>query len=496
MRLLPVQSSAGYTSQPLSVFNPVAINPFDLSSLENNISSGVSGQETSPTGVDFSADGLKMFVVGTTGDDVNEYSLSDKYNLDETYIQTFDPALGNIEDIYIRADGLMYYLVDSSNDTILQYQMAVSNDVSTSSLVRSVAATPDSTNPTSIFFKPDGSVMYLLSQAGTATDTVFQYALSESWNPDTKTLTTQFSVGTEEGAPEGLSFSDDGSEMFVVGTTSNNIIRYSLSTPWLISTASLTQAQASTITAMSGIRIVGDCRAYVTQTSTDTVESFSFGADIFNQTGNAYGIYFSGDGTKYYVMSSANDIYQYSLTTPFDVSTKSFVGSFDLVSVLDGGLYLSPDGTKLYNTTGTGVQRHDLSVPFNVTSAVLNQTFVTPSTNPAGIFFSPDGLSMYTDAIQYSLSTAWDMSTAVQVASIAGVVTFNSLSHDGKYFYYLLSGSIQYRELANPWDLTSALGIQTVYTGTVLLSPDHLYVRPDGAGFFMAGNSDKIYQFK
>ena len=39
----------------------------------------VASQETSPSGVAFSSDGAKMFVVGSSGDDVNEYTLSSVY---------------------------------------------------------------------------------------------------------------------------------------------------------------------------------------------------------------------------------------------------------------------------------------------------------------------------------------------------------------------------------------------------------------------------------
>ena len=33
-------------------------------------------QENNPRGIAFSSDGTKMFIIGATGDDVNEYDLS------------------------------------------------------------------------------------------------------------------------------------------------------------------------------------------------------------------------------------------------------------------------------------------------------------------------------------------------------------------------------------------------------------------------------------
>jgi hypothetical protein len=41
----------------------------------------ISAQETNPTGIAFNADGTKMFITGTVGDDVNEYDLSTGFDV-------------------------------------------------------------------------------------------------------------------------------------------------------------------------------------------------------------------------------------------------------------------------------------------------------------------------------------------------------------------------------------------------------------------------------
>jgi DNA-binding beta-propeller fold protein YncE len=41
----------------------------------------VSAQDTAPKGIAFNTDGTKMFIVGNTGDDVNEYSLSTGFDV-------------------------------------------------------------------------------------------------------------------------------------------------------------------------------------------------------------------------------------------------------------------------------------------------------------------------------------------------------------------------------------------------------------------------------
>ena len=45
------------------------------------VSCSVSGQEFIPQGIAFSSDGYKMFVVGSTGDDVNVYELTSPFDI-------------------------------------------------------------------------------------------------------------------------------------------------------------------------------------------------------------------------------------------------------------------------------------------------------------------------------------------------------------------------------------------------------------------------------
>jgi hypothetical protein len=58
-----------------TVFQYNLSSGFDVSTASYaSISFSVTSQETGPTGIAFSADGKKMFIVGTQGDDVNEYA--------------------------------------------------------------------------------------------------------------------------------------------------------------------------------------------------------------------------------------------------------------------------------------------------------------------------------------------------------------------------------------------------------------------------------------
>ena len=102
-----------------------------------------------------------------------------------------------------------------------------------------------------------------------------------------------FSVATQETVPNSIGFNDDGTSMYIIGSVTDAIYQYTLSTAWDLSTASYASKSFSI---------------------PDTVpRDFTF----------------NNDGTKfYYVGSSADTVYRYSLSTAYDISTASCGGFF------------------------------------------------------------------------------------------------------------------------------------------------------------------------
>jgi hypothetical protein len=90
-----------------------------------------------------------------------------------------------------------------------------------------------------VFFKPDGLKMYVI---GTISDAVFQYDLSTAWDVSTASFTypttEYFSVGSQETNPTGVFFKPDGLKMYVIGSFGDDVNEYDLSTAWDVSTAS------------------------------------------------------------------------------------------------------------------------------------------------------------------------------------------------------------------------------------------------------------------
>jgi 6-phosphogluconolactonase (cycloisomerase 2 family) len=250
-----------------------------LNATYDSVSFSVTAEEINPSSLFFSADGSKMFVMGTTGDDVNEYVLSTPWVVSSaTYSTVFSVAAQETfsRGLFFRADGLKMYVVGETNDTVFQYALTTPWNLATASyesLSFSVAA-QDAT-PSGIFFNPNGLSMYVV---GNTSDNVNQYTLSTAWNVSTATYLQTFSVAGQEGNPQDISFTGDGTRMFVLGSTGDDINVYNLTTPWDISTASSVGAFsiAAQESVPTGLYIKPDGKKmYVVGTNMDTVFQYT-----------------------------------------------------------------------------------------------------------------------------------------------------------------------------------------------------------------------------
>jgi hypothetical protein len=157
-------------------------------------------------------------------------------------------------------------------------------------------------------------------------------------------------------------------------------------------------------------------------------------------TGTGYGTYdfkFNSDGTVLLVINTytAKKAFQYSLSTGFDLSTiSSSYTDLDLTSGsgsnnFTGGC-ISDDGKYIYMNQGTNIYQWTLSTPFSLSSASYTRSqsgFATAGWDSM-CKISPDGTQLITHNNQYSpgynvfnsyeLTTAWDISTKVHQKTV------------------------------------------------------------------------------
>ena len=225
----------------------------------------------------------------------------------------------------------------------------------------SVAA--QETTPQSISFKPNGLKMYVM---GSATDTIYEYNLSTAWDITTATLGTSFSVASQETGPTGFYFKPDGTAFYVLGSGTDNIYQYNMSSQWYLNTA-----------------------AYASK-------SFSLATQDTSPTG----VFFKPDGTAMYVVGSANDdIYQYSLATAWDITTATYVQFIAANDLAPQDILFSQDGVRLYTlgSSGDKISILQLETPWDISTAVVHTTYsvAAQETLPAGFYITPDESTLF-----------------------------------------------------------------------------------------------------
>jgi hypothetical protein len=220
-------------------------NAWDVSQISPNPSSfSVQNEDASPTDLFFKSDGTKMYVLGTDGDDVNEYSLSSAWNITTaSYVQNFSVSAKETgpTGLFFSSDGSRMFIVGSASDNVHHYALSSAWDISTASFVRSFSVNAQDTSPQALFFKPDGTKMYVVGGTG---DDVNEYSLSTAWDISTASYVQNFSVATQDTGPSGIYIRDDGEKMYIVGNANDSVYQYGLSTPWDISTSSLEETKS------------------------------------------------------------------------------------------------------------------------------------------------------------------------------------------------------------------------------------------------------------
>lgn len=244
----------------------------------DSVSFSLATQETSPQGIFFKPDGINLYVVGSSGDDVNQYTLSTAWDVSTaTFLQNYSVSAQdtNPREVFFKPDGTKMFVVGGADDDINEYDLSTAWDISTASYSQNFSVAAQDSNPSGIYFKDDGSKMYVLGRTGYS---VYEYDLSTSWDISSASSLQSFSVSPQENGPNALFFSPNGDSFFVTGNIGDDVNEYTLVTAWDISTASYVQAfsVASQETFPSSLFFKSDgSKMYVAGGGTDTIYQYS-----------------------------------------------------------------------------------------------------------------------------------------------------------------------------------------------------------------------------
>ncbi|MEP0365873.1 MAG: Ig-like domain-containing protein [Cyclobacteriaceae bacterium] len=257
-------------------------------------------EETAPYSFTFNNDGSKMYVTGTSSDDLHEYNLSSPYDLTTvTFGQSFDLDISNPLEITFNDDGSKFFVLDVYED-IHEFSLSTQFDISSASYAGvddSYVVYSQDSSPQGITFNADGTIMYMLGDSG---NDINAYSLPIPYDISRASSLGSdfgFSVSTEETSPRDLQFSPDGKRLLVVGNSGLDINQYTLYTAWDVTTAIY----------------LGD----------------EYRLDLSGDLTSPGSMAFSSDGTKLFVLSTDTDIiHTYDLNAAPNYSTIEVVGTY------------------------------------------------------------------------------------------------------------------------------------------------------------------------
>jgi len=199
---------------------------FDIStctfSVGENLS--VAAQEPFPTGIAFSTDGLSMYITGDDGNDVTEFTCGPAaFDVSTCGVPIDAKSTGEDtapQDLAFNTDGTTMFVLGSAGDEVNEYACGTAFDATSclfSGDLENFSVAEDTT-PTGLAFNTDGTKMFVIGQTG---NVVNEYACTTGFDVSTCSFTVKagnpFSVAAQETAPTGIAFSTDGLTMFIVG---------------------------------------------------------------------------------------------------------------------------------------------------------------------------------------------------------------------------------------------------------------------------------------
>lgn len=244
---------------------------------------------------------------------------------------------GVVMDVALSTDGTKMYHMTSSlaNSYVGMWELSTAWDVSTAAFTAGdfVITGGEDESPQDVVFKPDGTKMYVL---GGETDRVYEYALTTPWDlGGTVTYTgVSLDISLHGTANTGLFINPDGTSLYHVESINDLIYQYDMSPAWDLLSAS------------------------------DTGNTF----DIAGETTIAFGLSFQSNGSSVYVVDRViNTVFQYTVDTPWDLSTTTDVGVVSFLADQDSqqtGMFFRENGLRLYlsGNTNDAIIQYDLDV--------------------------------------------------------------------------------------------------------------------------------------
>ena len=348
--------------------------------------------------------------IGKSSGQYNAYTGPDNNGRDQGFksFQLSSPvALSEPHGMDLHPDGTKVFITSNANQSrVAMFTLSTAYDMQTASYTNAFSDVEnDASAIKGIKFNPDGTKLFVANSTAEADSSgehaIFQYDLSTAYDLTTASYADKsIDIGTTSRAQD-IQFNLDGTKMFVLdddNAAPNGVREYTLSTAYDISTASY-------------------------------VDIFS----VNSQEGSPRGLTFNLDGTKMYVSGNNSEkIFQYSLTTAFDVSTASYDNTYLDAQYETNQLACHrwrDDGSQVFlsNTNQEGISTYyTKNVSWAQDSDFLTVSSSAKLGDQGALAISPDGSYIYAGSYGETVSS---------VSNAGAVHVWRDSSGSGTYTY-------------------------------------------------------------
>lgn len=220
-----VSGNARLKEQNLSTAWDISTHGSTTSSLDTN-----TVQSNFTYSFKFVDNGSKIYFSDTEAN-ITQVNLATAWDLSSTrtVIRTVDVG-SRANGIFWKPDGTVFYYIDALNDRVYSKTVSTAWDLSTitstsQSIEFDLSTTLNEGNSYDLYLSPDGTKIYII---GTTTDKVHQYNLSTAWDITSFSgaADKELSVSTQETSPLGITFSPDGTHMYITGSVGDGVDQY------------------------------------------------------------------------------------------------------------------------------------------------------------------------------------------------------------------------------------------------------------------------------
>lgn len=234
--------------------------------------------------------------------------------------------------------------------------------------------------------------------------------------------------------------------------------------------------------------------------------------DISGETGNARATFWKPDGSMLYVADrGTHAVVAYALQEPWEVHTATFTHKISVPGEFQHGLFLHPEGYRMWVFNRTCILSFTLAEAWDITSVIENSNMCMDYIleQAHDLEFSPDGSRLFIDdrnnaaLFAFDLHTPWEMTTAklaytMDLSEIQQEVRGTEFAKNGTVLLMMDTGRDEVLEfqLSTPYDISTAVFVNTLDVSKQTLQGRGLSINATETSVYVTGrNEGKIFQY-